>query len=166
MNIYKRPLLVRMQNQWNPFHTLTHFLFPKILLVITCFPRLCSASNEQNWYKPEAVNRILYHVITFTWRTARGCPTYKIFPCRRLTDASCKYIRFCPAYMEIVICIRYPYTRHVEVTKDAHNLEKFNYLHKSKNQINTANTIELHSIAGVEGNQFPGTWSPTTYRSR
>jgi hypothetical protein len=68
--------------------------------------------------------------------------------------------------MEIIICIRYPYTRHVEVTKDAHNVEKFNYLHKSKNQINTANTIELHSIAGVEGNQFPGTWSPTTYRSR
>jgi hypothetical protein len=41
----------------------------------------------------------------------------------------------------------------------------FNYLHKSKNQINMANTIELHSIAVVKGNQFPETWSPTTYRS-
>jgi len=68
--------------------------------------------------------------------------------------------------MEIVICIRNPYTRHVEVKRNAHNLEKFNYLHKSKNQINMANTIELHSIAAVKGNRFPETWSSTTYRSR
>jgi len=29
-----------------------------------------------------------------------------------------------------------------------------------------ANTIELHSIAAVKGNQFPETGSRTTYRSR
>jgi len=71
----------------------SHFFFGFLwlLLIITCFPRLCSASNEQNLCKPEAVNRILYHFITFTWRTASRYPTYEIFPYRRSKAASCKY---------------------------------------------------------------------------
>jgi hypothetical protein len=34
--------------------------------------------------------------------------------------------------------------------REAPDLEKFNYLHKSKNPINMENTIELHSMAAVK----------------